>query len=516
MVVAGAAAAPTVAGILDRAAVTAPSTVAVRGPGGEVLSYADLVASARALGRALRDRGREPGDRVALWLADTVPHVQVYAACALAGFVVVPVNARFTEHEARHLVADSGSSILLSGGATTDRAAALGRSLGLPQMRLDADADALAALHRRAADGDLGEWPAPAPDDPYIIGYTSGTTGAPKGAVLTQGSVAELARMNALAYRLPLGSVAAMTGSLSFVAVVPAHVVSHFYVRGTVCLLGPWTVASLLDAVETHRATFTYVPSPLLAEVADAFAAAPERWRTLTTVLHSASKAPEEKLRRLADVIGPRLVEGWGMTENSGGLMTVTAPEDVAPGSRRLSTVGRPVPGVDIRLVAEDGRSVPHDGASVGELVFRSPALMAGYWRDPEATARALADGWFRSGDLGTMDEDGYVTIVERRVDLIVSGGMNVYPFEVEQVLLRHPAVALACVVGVPHPRWGQTVAAAVVPRPGLPVTEQELVAHCRTYLASYKKPTRIEFMDALPTTPSLKVSRSAVRRALR
>lgn len=502
----------SVAALVERSARTVPGVAAVIAPDGATLTYAEMVGHGRRLGRWFLGQGMRPGDRVAVWIGDVAEHIEVYVACALAGLVVVPVNTRFTEHEARHLVTDSGATLLLHYGPTAQRAAALGALVpGLRVVPLTSRAD-LAALIRARSDRPL---PPVDPESILAIGYTSGTTGRPKGAVLTQRSVAALARMNALSYRLPTASVAAMTGSLSFVAVVPAHVISHFFVRGTVRLMGQWTVDSLLDTVERHRATFTYIPSPVLDEFVDAARIAPQRWSSLVTVLHSASKAAPEKLERLAAVVGGRLVEGWGMTENSGGLMTATTPEDALLGTGRLATVGRPVAEVEIEVVDPDRAPLPHDGVSLGELIYRSPALMRGYWGLPDASAEAVVDGWFHTGDLGTIDPDGYVTVAERRVDLIVSGGMNVYPFEVEEVLLRHGDIVACCVVGVPHDRWGQAVAAVVVRQEGSSLSEQEVVAHCRTYLAGYKKPTSVVFVESLPTTTSLKVSRARVREML-
>jgi acyl-CoA synthetase (AMP-forming)/AMP-acid ligase II len=511
----------TVSAILLSAARDCPDRRAVVSPDGSALTYRQLIDRGLRRASALLAMGLGPGDRVALWMGDTAEHVEVYVAAALAGLVVVPINARFTDHEGRRILEDSDPRVLFYSDGTRERAETLlvdasgisGISVG-PSMP---------GTHRfdDLLDGRSSELPAPAADDLFVIGYTSGTTGPPKGAMLTQGSVATLARMNALSYRLPVGSVAAMTGSMSFVAVVPAHVITHFYVRGTVRLLGAWDVESVLDVVETERATFTYVPSPLVEDFARSAEADLQRWISLTTVLHSASKVTPQKLRRLADAIGGRLLEGLGMTENSGGLVTATTPADVLlTGSGRdlLATVGRPVPEVSVRVVDAARRPLPHDGRSVGELVFSSPALMAGYWRRPDATAAAVVDGWYHSGDLGTIDAEGYVEISDRRADLIVSGGMNVYPFEVEQCILSLSGVADCAVVGLPHDRWGQCVVAAVVRRPdaaGELLDEAAVVEHCRTYLASYKKPTRVVFLAELPRTPSLKVFRPRLRAML-
>lgn len=496
-----------IADVLDAVAAEAPDRIAVSGPSYHLpfveLSYSTLVARARNLGRQFLALGLRRGDRVATWLTDSVEYVEAYVACAFAGLVVVPVNERFTEHEARHILADSGAKLLLCDAATRDRALIFDQCVRVLSVALFDEV--VAAADETVALGDRS------PDEPFVLGYTSGTTGPPKGAILTQGSVAAIARMNAESYHLPEASVAIMTGSMSFVAVVPAHVMTTFFVGGTVRLLGPWNVPSMIDAVERWQGNFVYVPSPLIEEFATAFEATPcGRWSSLTTVLHSASKVSADRLERLASVVGGRLVEGWGLTENSGGLVTATTPDDARPGSGRLATCGRAAPGVRVRLLDDAGMEAPHDGKTVGELAFHSPALLTAYWnRDEPARDQ---EGWFRSGDLGTIDADGYVSLVERRVDLIVSGGMNVYPFEVEQVLVDHPDVLQACVVGVEHERWGQSVAAAVVRRTGSTVGTEELLEHCRTRLASYKKPTRIEFFESLPTTTSHKVARHAVR----
>jgi acyl-CoA synthetase (AMP-forming)/AMP-acid ligase II len=508
----------TAASLVRQVAARVPDRPAIVSVTGEQITYAQLVVDSDRLGSALLGLGLAPGDRVAAWMEDSTDYVLLYVACSFAGLVVVPINARLTAHEATIILEDAEPRVLVFSSNLVERVDSLARNLaGVTLVCSDAPVTAhtFAAL---LSVGSKEPLPARTVDELYMIGYTSGTTGRPKGAMLTQGSVATLAHMNALSYRLVPGSIAAMTGSMSFVAVVPSHIFSHFSVGGTVCFLGKWTVDSLLDAVERLQATFTYLPSPVLAEFAAKAATRPDEWSSLVTVLHSASKAPVAKLRLVADVIGDRLFEGWGMTENSGGLATATRVGDAQPprgGADRLGSIGKPVEGVEVRVVDLDGCDVPADGESVGELIFRSPSLMVGYWRNPVATAAALRDGWYHSGDLGSIDSDGYLWLHERRSDLIVSGGMNVYPLEVEEVIARVPGVLACAVVGLPDERWGQAVTAAVVVEPGLTVTEEQVLDTCRTYLAGYKKPRRVAFVSELPMTASLKVSRSRVREAL-
>jgi acyl-CoA synthetase (AMP-forming)/AMP-acid ligase II len=449
-------------------------------------------------------------------MEDCAEYVELYGAAAKAGLVMVPINARFMPKEAEHQLADSGARLLVATPALHERVSAVNEAAGLPLIstqpagELDAERfdDVVGA-------GSPERPPAPPGDALYILGYTSGTTGVPKGAMLTHRSVLAIARMNAISYRLPAFSTAALTGSMSFVATVPAHIVSHLYVGGTVIVMGPWTVEELFETMASERVTFTYVPSPLIAEFTAAAAAAPRSWASLESLLHSASRAEPDKLRALCDVVGDRFVEGLGMTENSGGLITATTAADIRGESRAddlFASVGRAAVEALVDVVDEEGNALPHDGQSVGEIVMRSPALMDGYWNLPEATAAALRDGWYHSGDLGSLDAAGYLYVADRRTDLIVSGGMNVYPSEVERCIAAMPGVVECAVVGVPHPRWGQTVVAAVVKADDAVLTDADVVAGCSAEMAGYTKPTSVVFMDSLPRTASLKVKRGEVR----
>lgn len=490
------------------AASSFPGRVALVETDGTTTSYAELVARASRAAHFLVATGLEPGDRVAAWLEDGSPYVELYLACAMAGLVVVPLNSRHTAHEVRAVLEDSDPRALAWAAARDGAVEELAELLPHVRLRVPAHEGEAptqgARVWSEVVAGGSDRPPALArPEDLLVIGYTSGTTGTPKGALLTHASVAAVMRQHRSAYRLQPHSTIAMTGSMSFVSVVPAHVLTHLAMAGTVVFLGHWDVATLLDAVERHRATFTYLPSPVLDEFTRLAARAPHRWASLASVLHSASKAPADTLAALADVIGDRLVEGWGMTENSGGLMTATGPGDVLD-PRLVGTVGRAIEGYQVRTVDD-------------ELWVRGPGLAQGYWRQPEASAASFRDGWFRTGDLGSLDEQGYVTLVERRTDLIVTGGMNVYPAEVETVIASLPGVSEVAVVGLPHPRWGQTVVAVVVPSEDAPADLVERVLErCRERLAGYKKPTEVLIEGALPRTVSLKVSRARVRDAVR
>jgi acyl-CoA synthetase (AMP-forming)/AMP-acid ligase II len=510
---------PTVGDLVELGARRSPRRIAIREREGAAIAYAELDRRTNRLANALLGLGLQPGERVAAWLEDRIEYVELYLAIAKAGLVMVPINARLRAGEAAHQLSDSGARALFFSPGIAGSVEELDGAAELELVAVgDVSTPGAGAYEHLLERGADSRPPPPDPGDAYVIGYTSGTTGLPKGAILTHRSVLAIARLNALSYRLPLFSVAAATGSMSFVATVPAHYLSHLYVGGTVVIMGGWDVESLLATVESERATFTYLPSPTIADFTALGARFPARWSTLQSILHSASRADPEKLRRLGEVVGGRFVEGLGMTENSGGLITATTREDIEGESEAkdvYASVGRAVAESALALVDPEGRPLPADGSSVGELAMRSPALMAGYWNQPEASAAALRDGWYRTGDLASIDPAGYVYIAERRTDLIVSGGMNVYPSEVEKLIETVPGVADCAVVGLPHERWGQTVVAAVVREEGAELSAEQVIETCRTRLASYKKPTAVRFVDELPRTVSLKVRRSAVREML-
>ena len=508
----------TVGELVTRAAQSHPSRAALKDRNGRQLSYAQLDERTDRLANSLRNLGLGPGERVATWMADVFEYVEVYVAAAKAGLVVAPINARLVAPEAAYQLEDSEASALVVTGEVVSELERLPRDALAGRHVIAVGADSGHGTHRwedLATQGSAEPLAPPDPDALYILGYTSGTTGRPKGAMLTQTSVLAICRLNASSFRLPAHATIALTGSMSFVAVVPSHVIMTLRLAGTVVIMGRWSADELLDVIERELAVFTYIPSPLLSEVTDAIRRRPEAIRSLHGLLHSASRADPQKLAALHEVVGGRLIEGLGMTENSGGLVTATAAVDYVgarDGDRIFASVGRTAVEVDVKLIDGDAKDLPWDGETVGELCFSSPALMSGYWKLPEATAQVLVDGWYRSGDLGTIDPDGYITIAERRTDLIVSGGANVYPSEVELCIAELPAVREVAVVGVPHERWGQTVLAVVVTDREVGLEEAEVVEHCRRQLASFKKPSRVLFVDELPRTAGLKVARAALR----
>jgi acyl-CoA synthetase (AMP-forming)/AMP-acid ligase II len=504
-----------IGGMLAAGARRTPDRVLFAKRGERGRTYREVDERASRLANGMLGSGLSRGDRVCVWADDSVEYLETYMAAARAGLVMVPINARLTTTEASVLLADAEPRGLIFSDRLAPSVETLIGAADLPFVgsygkELTRGATGIEAL---IAASSAAAPPPPDEDDLFIIAYTSGTTGVPKGAMLTHRSVKATGRMNAQSYRLPLGSVGAYTGSMSFVGTVCAFAISHLYVGGTVHLLGKWDPAAALDLVAEQRANWIYVPSPAMADIGDGLRERPDVLEMLTSVFHSASKVSAARTAAFVDVVGTRYVEGWGMTETSGGIVTATTVADYADPSAAddlFDSAGRATVDVEIEILDAEGAALPHDGRSEGELVVRAANMMSGYWKRPDESAAALRDGWYRSGDIGRIDAAGYVYVSERRTDMISSGGMNVYPREVEDTILQIAGVRECAVVGAPHERWGQTVVAVVVADSG--TTTESVIAHCRDRLAGYKKPTRVIFVESLPKTVSDKVRRAEVR----
>lgn len=493
-------------------AVRTPDKSAIELVSGPRRTYAELHERTNRLAHALLAQNLSRGDRVALWLGNCLEYLDTYLACAKAGLVVVQINIRHKPAEARYQLEDSGARALVFGDSVAAyvEELRLGEDLLLVTTGKERVGRAVDFEAFLAAGADEMP-PEPDDDDLLVIGYTSGTTGFPKGAELTHRSVKTLGQTNAITNRYTMASTQVFGLSLSFTAGIPAHVLTHLYVGGTTVLLEDWDTELLVAAIDEHRATFTILPSPPIPEFCEIVGRNPRRLDSLVSLLHSSSKAPPEHLERLVGVIGPRLVEGWGMTENSGGLITATKFADYAPPRPDIfSSVGTSAPDAAVRLIDEEGNLLPHDGTAVGQIIAHSASLARGYWNNPEASAKTFHDGWYHSGDLGRIDPDGYVYLVDRRTDLIVSGGMNVYPSELERVILTLPGVDACAVVGAPHERWGQTPVAFVVAGPD--VTAEDVYALCAQQLAGYKKPSEVRLVSELPHNNSGKIQKHELR----
>jgi long-chain acyl-CoA synthetase len=478
-------------------------------------TFAELWQQALAQAAALVELGVRPGDRVALMAPNVAEFPVAYYAILAAGGVVVPVHLLLTAEEVSYVLRDSGASVLVCHAATAEVGAAGAAAADVPLVTVGPAAAAagsrgrLEELAGRVAP--LTHFAARQPEDPAVVFYTSGTTGQPKGAILSHLSLVLNATVNAFdANHVEAADVA--LGALPLFHTFGQTVSMNSTWRGgaTLVLLPRFNAAAALELMVREGVnTFHGVPTMYIAllEAAKSAAALP----ALRLCISGGASLPVPVLEKFDALFGTTVWEGYGLSETSP-TASVNQPEF----GTRAGTVGHPVWGVDVEIARAEleGRIELLPTGEVGEIVVRGHNLFLGYLGRPEATAEALVDNWFRTGDLGAKDAEGFITIVDRKKDIVIRGGYNVYPREVEEALLRHPAVAEAAVIGLPHPVHGEEVCAVVVLAKDVaePPTAQQLIDWSKEHLAKYKYPRRVEFVDSYPLGPSHKVLKRELR----
>lgn len=510
----------TVGGVLRDAAASAPDATALvfaRAAGGARLrwTYREVLEEAERSACSLLERFA-PGDRVALWASNRPEWLFTQFGAALAGIVLVTVNPSYRRIEAGHVLRAArlagviveresrGNPLRAMVDDVRDDLLGLREVIDLDEwgasLRAGASRDA-----RRAASAPL---PDVRPDDALQIQFTSGTTGAPKGAVLTHRGMTNVPRVATERFGLRPAPVWINAMPLFHVGGCGLSTMGPLTSLGTQVLVDRFDPGLVLDLVETERATFLGgVPTMLLALMEH-----PDFGRrdlsSLEVVLSGGSAVAPELVSRIEAALGVHFIVAFGQTE-AHGHVTQTLPDDSAVD--KAETIGTPLPFVELRVVSTATGDTVARG-EVGELCVRSPLLMAGYFDDPAATARTIdAEGWLHTGDLGTMDQRGYLRFTGRVKEVIVRGGENIHPREIEDVLFMHPAVAEAVVIGVPDDRWGEKIAAFVRTLPDATVTASELRSHVRALLAHHKTPSQWYFVDEFPTTASGKVQKFAL-----
>ncbi|MYT93836.1 AMP-binding protein [Streptomyces sp. SID8359] len=489
----------SVATILQESAARHPDRIAV--VDGDVrVTYRDLWRDALRLAARLRADGVGTGDRVALLLPNSADFPRAYYAVLAAGATVVPVHGLLVAEEVAYVLRHSGCRTVLAAGELTAVAEAAAAATGVRVLAVDHGG--------RALDGLDGPEPRD-PDDTAVVLYTSGTTGRPKGALLTHANLVRNATVCArdlfaltpddvVLGCLPLfhsfGQSCAMNAALG--AGASLVLTARFTGPGALALMAREAVTVFMGVPTMYHA---------LAEAAVADGPRPAGLRLAVS---GGAALPVALLERFEDAFGTVILEGYGLTETS------PAATFNRPGERRPGTVGRPIPGVEAAVADPriEDRVVPLPDGERGEVVLRGHNVFAGYLDNPRATAQALVDGWFRTGDLGVRDQDGFLTIVDRKKDLIIRGGFNVYPREVEETLARHPGIAQVSVVGLPDDVRGEEICAAVVARPGARLHPDELVEWARERLGRHKYPRIVRVLGSLPLGPSGKVLKRELR----
>jgi acyl-CoA synthetase (AMP-forming)/AMP-acid ligase II len=471
-------------------------------------TYAEVDDRTRQLAAALRDLGVERGDRVA-YLGPNDPTLleTLFATTALGG-VFVPLNWRLTAPELTYIAADCGGVVLVHAAAMRATAAAVAADGSTALRHLVELGPPFEGL---ATGGGLGGG-VPAPidtpvglDDPAVIIYTSGTTGRPKGATLSHGNVTWNCVNVLIDTDLASDEVALVCAPLFHVAALDMVSLPMILKGGTIVLMGAFDPSRALELIERHRVTVMFGVPAMFNAVSQLPAFPTADLSSLRRLLCGGAPVPLSTIRTYLDR-GIPFLQGYGMTETSPGALFLGAERAAA----KAGTAGVSSFFTDVRVVRPDGSDVAP--GEKGEVVVAGPNVMLGYWNQPDATAEAMDGGWFRSGDVAVADDEGYVTIVDRMKDVIISGGENVYPAEVEDAIYSHPDVAECAVIGVLDERWGEVGRAVVVCRAGATLDERALLDHLDGRLARYKVPRSVVFTNALPRSGAGKVLKGELR----
>jgi long-chain acyl-CoA synthetase len=497
--------------ILTETALAAPDTAAYRFMG-SMTTYASLDEESGRLAAGLREVGLEPGDVVAMQLPN-VPHfLTAYFGALKAGMVVLPLNPLLMAPELEYHLGDSSARLLIGFEGMHAEASKACEQLGIPlylvsfgAAPLPDDARPVSALMGTGDTAGSGDVVPRGSEDTAVLIYTSGTTGKPKGAELTHFQL----YMNCTVAGQLFGyrHTDVTLAVLPFFHVFGLSSVINVAVRygGALSIVPRFQVGDVLDIIERDRCTVLGgVPTMLHALAQQDISG--RNLSALRVAVSGGASLPEDIMRTFEGKYGIEVLEGYGMSE------TASSCSFNRPGDRRVLSIGKPMWGVTMRVGDALDQPLPPGRENVGEILIRGHNVMKGYLGRPEATAEALRGGWLHSGDLGYMDEDGFYFIVDRAKDLVIRGGYNVYPREIEEVLYAHPDIVEAAVIGKPDERLGEEVVAVVSVRPECELSADEVIAYCRERLAAYKYPREVRFVAELPKGPSGKILKSALR----
>ena len=502
----------SLATVLAEAARRYPGQTAVVDTGNRV-NYQDLWAQARAYAAGLRELGIGPGDTVALLIPNVLDFPRVYYAALAVGATLVPVHLLLTPDEIAYVLRDSGSTMLVTHSSQLATAAAAAHQADVSLVTVGPVPVGLTDAPPRLEDAAAAVEPLPTyvtrqAEDIAVVFYTSGTTGQPKGALLTHLNLVMNATVNVF------DANDARTGDVVMGCLPLFHTFGQtvgmngtFRLGGTLVLLARFTGEAAIDLMVKEKVTVFHGVPTMYIGLLEAAAKA-DRLPELRLCVSGGASLPVAVLERFDSVFHSRIFEGYGLSETS-----PTATTNQPAFGTRAGTIGHPIWGVEVEIARAEleERIELLPVGELGEIVIRGHNVFAGYLNRPAETAQAMVDGWFRSGDLGTKDADGFITIVDRKKDLVIRGGFNVYPREIEEALARHPAVVQVAVIGVPDATHGEEICAVVVADRG-GVTADELIAWSKERLGKHKYPRQVRFVDEMPVGPSHKVLKRELR----
>lgn len=476
------------------------------------ITFSELKAVGQRVGGRLAREGAAPGTRIGVLSKNTDAYFELLAGCSAARCVLTPVNWRLAPDEIAFILKDADIEDLFVSAEYLDIVRPVMTDLGR--------ADRLFLIDRSQAPGCISypEWrdgaedvtiPEPEADDVLLQIYSSGTTGLPKGVELTHANL--LAAVSQVRY----GQLGRWSDKDRLLIALPLFHVAALLTAGYVLLGGGTSIVlkdadidGLIQAAERHKVTKVGFVPALIQMIVDHPSFSAERFATLDTIIYGGSSITSSLLQRALRAFRADFVQLFGSSETFTAGTVLTGPDHHVPS--RVTSCGRPMPGVEVKVVRSDGSEADVD--EPGEVLIKSPTVMKGYWRRPEQTREAIQDGWYHTGDVGSFDAEGYLTIRDRLRDMVISGGENIYPVEIENVLIQHPHVADCAIIGVPDTRWGETVKAIVVPAPGAPQDGEALIAFLQGRMARYKCPQSVSFTDVLPRNATGKVLKRILR----
>lgn len=475
------------------------------------ITYSQLFERSKRFANALLYIGLQPGDRVAMILSNSYASAELIYGITMAGMIMVNINERLREQEIKYILEDSDTKVVV----TSSEFIKLLNNIDVPSLQytISIDGGNCDYLYESLLENSSDSKPTinKSPQDIALLLYTSGTTGKPKGVPLSHMNLVKSAT------NFIIEAIHNQNGT--YLAVMPYYhivCVPHMaaILRGMRVVVSKFEVNTILELIQKHSITHAFLVPSMISMLLDSDQLEQYDTSSLEMILYAAAPMPVEILKKALQQFGSIFCQCYGSTETASIVTTLRKEEHVLNGSaewtERLASCGKEILNASIKIVNEDGEEVAI--GQPGEIIVKGDNVMKNYWNH-EPSEDVIKDGWFHTGDIGKWDQNRFIYIVDRKKDMIISGGFNIYPREVEEVLYRHPAVNEASVIGIPDKKWGEAVLAVVVLNVGYQVTEEEIIRFCKEHIAGYKKPSKVEFVDALPRNELGKINKVLLRK---